>query len=387
VSRSTILVLHLAGQYPLGGIGWQAIHHLVGLQRLGHDVYYVEDSGAPPYDPHARKLAEDPSSTVAALARTMERIGFGERWAYHDVSGGRCYGTSLARLRELYRRADALLNVCGATWLREEHLRVPLRLYVQTDPVLDQVKVARGERSAISALEAHTHHFTYGENFGSPDCPVPLLRFTWRPTRPPVVVDLWEPRFTPKAPHFTTVGTWHNPGRDVILDGQRYVWSKHGNFDRFIDLPRHTTQTFELALEFYNLEDAARYRAHGWAVVDPYPRSRDLEIYQEYVGSSRGEFTVAKDVVARTRCGWFSDRSASYLAAGKPVITQDTGFGKFIPTGQGLFAFGTMDEIVAAIDQINADPSAHCRAARELACEYFDAERVLGRMLAEVGLG
>jgi len=157
VSRSTILVLHLAGQYPLGGIGWQAIHHLVGLQRLGHDVYYVEDSGAPPYDPHARKLAEDPSSTVAALARTMERIGFGERWAYHDVSGGRCYGTSLARLRELYRRADALLNVCGATWLREEHLRVPLRLYVQTDPVLDQVKVARGERSAISALEAHTH--------------------------------------------------------------------------------------------------------------------------------------------------------------------------------------------------------------------------------------
>jgi hypothetical protein len=215
---------------------------------------------------------------------------------------------------------------------------------------------------------------------------VPLVRFAWRPTRPPVVPDLWEPRVRPGARHFTTVGSWLTVGRDVEIDGARYLWSKHESFERIIDLPRRTAQTFELAMEMGDPAVAARYRAHGWRVVDPYPRSRDPWRYRAYVGASRGEFTVAKDVVARTRSGWFSDRSACYLAAGKPVITQDTGFGKLVPTGRGLFAFETLEDVLAAVEAINADYAAHCAAAREIAREYFDAERLLGRMLAEAGV-
>ena len=385
-SRKRLVVLHLAGRYPLGGIGWQAVHHVLGLARLGHDVYYVEDSRANPYDPLLRSVVEDSSYNVAFLADMMKRFDLADRWAYVEGATGRCHGLSAERLRQVYRDADALFNVCGATQLREEHLRCPVRVYVETDPVFEQIRVAEGDRRAIESLEEHTHHFTYGENLGQPDCPIPLEKFAWRTTRPPVIPDLWESRVDPAAERFTTVATWKNVGKDIRFRGETYVWSKHMNFLQMIDLPDRTRQPLELALEVDEPESRDLLARHGWHLTDAYEISRDLSTYQRYLERSRGEFTVSKDLVVRTRSGWFSDRSACYLAAGKPVVTQDTGFGKYVPTGVGLLAFQTIEEAAAALEEVNGDYARHCRTAREIAEEYFTADRVLGRMCREADL-
>jgi hypothetical protein len=240
--RKRIVVLHLAGRYPLGGIGWQAIHYVLGLTRLGHDVHYVEDSGAHPYDPRVKSVVEDASYSVAFLADVMGHFGLADRWTYVDAVTGAHHGLSREGLADLYRDADAIFNVCGATRLTEEHLRCPIRVYVETDPVFEQIRVAEGDRRAILALEDHTHHFTYGENLGQPDCPIPLEKFAWRTTRPPVIPDLWSTPFDPRAERFTTVATWKNAGKDIPFRGETYLWSKHLNFLKVIDLPSRTRQ-------------------------------------------------------------------------------------------------------------------------------------------------
>jgi hypothetical protein len=381
-----LVVLHLAGRYPLGGIGWQAVHHVLGLARLGHDVYYVEDSDAHPYDPRLKSVVADSSYSVAFLADMMARFGLADRWAYVDGVTGTCHGLSRTRLRDLYRDADGLLNVCGATQLKDEHLRIPVRVYVETDPVFEQIRVAEGDRRAIESLAEHTHHFTYGENLGQPDCPIPLEKFAWRTTRPPVIPELWDAHVNLAAERFTTVATWKNVGKDVRFRGETYYWSKHMNFLRMVDLPGRTRQPLELALEVE--DEAARdlLVRNGWLITDAFEASRDIIAYQRHIERSRGEFTVSKDLVARTRSGWFSDRSVCYLAAGKPVITQDTGFGKFVPTGRGLLAFNTVEEAAVALDEANRDYAEHCRAARGIAEEYFAAERVLARLCREADL-
>ncbi len=385
-SRKRLVVLHLAGRYPLGGIGWQAGHYVLGLTRLGHDVYYVEDSRANPYAPQVKSVVEDSSYSVAFLADVMGRFGLADRWAYVDGATGVCHGLSRERLRQIYREADGLLNVCGATRLRDEPLRCPVRVYVETDPVFEQIRVAEGDRRAIEALEEHTHHFTYGENLGQPDCPIPLEKFAWRATRPPVIPELWAARVNPAAERFTTVATWQNVGKDIRFRGETYYWSKHMNFLRVVDLPSRTRQPLELALEVDDPEVRDLLARNGWLLTDAFEVSRDLTAYQHHIERSRGEFTVSKDLVARTRSGWFSDRSACYLAAGKPVVTQDTGFGKYVPAGAGLLAFSTVEEAAAALDEVNRDYARHCRAARGLAEEYFAADRVLGRLCREADL-
>ena len=385
-SRKRIVVLHLAGRYPMGGIGWQAIHYVLGLTRLGHDVYYVEDSGAHPYDPRVKSVVDNASYSVAFLADAMRRFGLADRWGYVDAVTGVHHGLSRERLAELYRDADALFNVCGATRLTEEHLRCPIRVYVETDPVFEQIRVAEGDRQAILALGDHTHHFTYGENMGQPDSPIPLEKFAWRPTRPPVIPDLWSTPVDPAAERFTTIATWKNAGKDIHFRGETYLWSKHLNFLRVIDLPGRTRQALEMALE---VEDPAMRDLlirNGWGLREAVQVSRDLTSYQRYIQQSRGEFTVSKDLVARTRSGWFSDRSVCYLAAGKPVVTQDTGFGKYIPAGVGLLAFESLGEAVAAIDEVNRDYDRHSREARRIALEYFGADQVLGQLCQEADL-
>jgi len=379
-------VLHLAGRYPLGGIGWQALHYMIGLSRLGHDVYYVEDSGAPPYDPRVKSVVEDSSYARAFLADVMGRFGLSDRWCYVDSVTGVHHGLSRGRLARLYRETDAIFNVCGATRLREEHMYCPVRVYLETDPVFEQIRVAEDDRRAIDDLQDHTHHFTYGENLGQPDCLIPLEKFAWRPTRPPVIPDLWEATCNPAAERFTTVATWKNVGKDIRFRGETYYWSKHVNFLRVADLPRRTQQPLELALEVDDPKTRDLMAGHGWVLTDAFASSRDLATYQRHIYRSRGEFTVSKDLVVRTRSGWFSDRSVCYLAAGKPVVTQETGFSKYVPAGAGLLAFSTVQEAAAALDEVNRDYAFHSRAARRIAEEYFAADRVLARLCGEADL-
>jgi hypothetical protein len=384
--RDPLLVLGITGQYPMAGVAWQAIHYLLGFRELGWDVWYVEDSGAPPYDPRADGVTGECSYAIQYVADVMGRVGLGDRWAYVDMMKNETHGIGRAQLDQLYKDAGAIVNVCGATAPRDEHRQGAKLIYVETDPVYEQLMIARGDASSQGFLEAHDVLFTYGENLGNPDCPVPLGRFDWKKTRPPVVMDCWKAPADPAARFFTTVASFRNSGKDVAWQGETYQWSKHENFLRFLDLPRHTPQQFRMAMKPERPDIEAQVRAAGWDLVDPGETSRDVDGYRDFITASRGEFTVAKDIYVRPRSGWFSDRSVCYLAAGRPVVTQDSAFGRFIPTGRGLFAFSTMDEAVDALARINADYPAHSAAAREVAADYFGARPVLGRFLADAGL-
>jgi hypothetical protein len=383
--RARIVVLGLAAQYPLAGVTWQAIHYLDGLRALGCEVFYVEDSGAPPYDAVRGGIAGDASANVEFLATVMRRLGLADRWAYWDAQSDAWHGLGRERVHRLYGEADAIFNLCGATRLRPEHHQGARLCYVETDPMVEQMRVANGDAGSIAFLAEHDVLFTYGELLGTPSCSVPAERFTWIATRPPVTLDAW-PAHPPGAA-YRSIATWENKGKDVAFRGETYQWTKHRNFMRMLDVPRQSGVCIELAMD--PLDDAVRRElaAHGWSLVDPRSVSADLDAYRAFITGARGEFTVAKDIYVRPRSGWFSDRSVCFLAAGKPVITQETGFSERIPSGRGLLAFATFDEAVEAVRTVERDPGAHARAAREIAAEYFAAERVLSAMLDAAAIG
>ena len=372
--------------YPLAGVTYQFLHYLLGLRRLGYDPYYIEDSGRWIYDPYLNDLSPDASRNIAAIVPALEAHGFGDRWAFRgNYPDGKCYGMTEEQILRLYREADAFLNVTGAQELREEHLACKRRIYVETDPVASQIKIFNGDQGTIDALAAHDTHFSFGENFYAPDCKVPLGRFEWKKTRQPVILDFWNGSDSLPATTYTTMATWQNKGKDIVYNGETYYWSKDREFMKIMDLPRRRPVKFGLAI---GEEKPALdlMNQNGWHWINALEASRTLDSYRNFIQSSRGEFTVAKDQNIRLRSGWFSDRSACYLAAGRPVITQETGFSNCYPMGEGLFAFETMDEILAAVDKIESNYDAARRAAREIAAEYFAAEKVLGKLMEEAGL-
>lgn len=389
VGKGKLIVFGIIFWYPLAGVTYQFLHYLIGLRRLGWDVYYVEDSSRWVFDVSDFELTPDASTNVSMVAPVLDKSGFEGKWVFRGAyQGGKCYGMGEAQLTQLYREADAFLNVTASQELREEHMSIPRRIFVESDPFHVQVKVLEGDLKTLNALAAHDMHFSFGENLGQPDCDLPIELVCWRPTRQPVLMDLWENPYPPVDDSvFTTVTTWKNKGKDLVFRGQTYYWTKDREFMKIIDLPRRRPVKFELATVVE--EESARriLYENGWSIVPSLPISRDIDKYREYIQKSRGEFTVTKEQVVRPRTGWFSDRSATFLAAGRPVITQETGFSKFLPTGKGLFGFLTMDEILSAVDVIQSDYAGNCRAAREIAQEYFAAEKVLGKLMSEAGLG
>jgi hypothetical protein len=384
--KGKIVVFGILFWYPLGGVTFQFLHYLIGLRRLGYDPYYVEDSGRWVYDPAINDFSPDATANVAAVAPVLEAYGFRDRWAFRgNYPGGQCYGIGEERLLRLYREADGFLNVTGAQEMRDEHLQFPRRVYVESDPFASQVRVAQGDASAIGALAAHDVHFSFGENLGAADCDVPVERFRWLPTRQPVALELWDHSFGSDASSYSTITTWHNRGRDLQYRGETYYWTKDREFEKFLDLPSRRSVPFELAAGVE--PDVERLlRDKGWRQVHSAAVSRDAACYRTYIQRSRGEFTVARDQYVRPHTGWFSDRSVCYLAAGRPVITQETGFSKFVPVGRGLFGFRDMDDVLAAIDAVESDYEGHCRAAREVAAEYFAAEKVIASLMERAGL-
>ena len=388
--RRVLVILGMMGRCPFGGQTWLYLNWLRGFQRLGHEVWYVEDSATWPYDPRTDAITDDPSYPAEYLGRTLSRLDLGQRWAYRPRyrGGDECYGLSATDLRALYARCDALLNICGATDLNDDHGRAPRRVYVQTDPVTNELELASGTQKTLAALTAHDTIVTYGENYGAPDCGVPLAPgITYLKTRQPIDLDLWPAVFDAAAEPYTTIGNWRQPGNDVVWSGETYYWSKHREFLKFLDLPRRRPrQRFELCLNIDDADDRQRLLDHGWRLSSPLPMSLDPWGYRRFFGRSRAEWTVSKDQNVRLRSGWFSERGACYLASGKPVVAQSTGFENVLPTGEGLFAFRDMAEAVAAIDTIEANYAKACRAARGLAEEHLEATRVCRKFLADIGL-
>lgn len=373
----TLVIAGALAQRPgYGGHTWVFLQYLIGFRRLGFDVVFV--------DWLSEEMCGGPvgeSEGARYLRSVMEQFGLGGDYVLLDERGDSVAGIDRAGLHERLARSSFLLNVMG--YLGDEELlaTAPRRVFLDIDPGFPQMWRDLG---LADPFAGHDVFVTIGENIGRPGCPIPTCGIDWVRTRQPLVLDLW-PEQRRTGGRFTTVGSWRGAYGPIEWGGRTYGLRVH-EFRKFVDLPDLSGLQFELALDIDDSEtrDLDLLRAHGWELVDPARVACDPVVYQRYVADSKAEFVVAKNLYVDTRSGWFSDRSASYLASGKPVVAQDTGLDGLYPLGEGLIAFRTVDEAAAAVHEIAGDYRRHARAARALAEAYFDSDLVLANLVEAV---
>jgi hypothetical protein len=390
MKRKRLIVMGFMGSCPIAGVIWQHIHYIVGLKKLGHDVFYIEDSARLPYNPETFEVNNEFDYAAKILERLANEFDFKRRWSFcaRYLPGNPTAGLPLKKIRKLYREADAILNICGTQEFNDDLLTSDRILYLESDPGVEQIKVDQGANPTIKYLRRHHALFTFGENVGRKEFPVPTHKFRWFPTRQPVVTDLWKTSRRPASTAvFTSVANWSTSGlKDIEWRGEKYLWSKSREFLRFVAAPLKAGETFELTTNIKDEGTRTKFEHSRWRLRSPDDLSIDYWLYRNYIRRSKGEFTVAKDQYVRLNTGWFSDRSCCYLAAGRPVIIQETGFTDIFGKHDGLFGFSSLGEIAEAVDMINADYSRHSRGAREIAREFFEAEKVLRSVLERAGI-
>jgi len=382
-----IIVTGLIGQYSLGGVVWDYMQYLLGFRALGHDVWYLEDTGAWPYHREREEISADCSLNVAHLKEVMESFDLGDRWIYRNEPDGKYHGVPNGLDAEsLLARADVLINVSGACWLRDCTSRIRKKIFVDGDPMFTQIQLLQdstGERR--SRLEAHSSHFTFGLSVGQPGCLVPQGGITWKPTVQPVAMDWWE-KTEPSGGnagrnHWTTVMNWvsYHP---IEYAGHQYG-QKDEEFLRFLDLPKQTGEPFLLAMGrgIGNRRPTDLLLEKGWHIEEPLDLLPDHLAYRDFLASSKGEWSVAKNGYVKALTGWFSCRTACYLAAGRPAVVQETGWSDHLPSGEGVIAFSDLESAARAIEEINRDPDRHSRAAQQTARKYFEASMVCQSLL------
>jgi hypothetical protein len=390
--RLRVVVTGLAATYPYGGVFWDYLQYPLGLHRLGHEVLYLEDTGKWCYDPRAQTFVEEGRRNAAFLSCWIAALepALNDRWFFRDAAGT-CYGRPWRDVVDFCRNADLFLHLSASCWMRDEYLAAKRLAFIDSDPMFTQASVPGylagtlddAARSRVEMLLAHDVFFTFGENVGAPDCRIPTELFDWKPTRQPVVLSWFKDASLPVArrrPVLTTVASWESTEKRALVEGVSYG-GKCLEFERFLDLPERSALPLELALN--GRFPRERLLAAGWELVDPNRVSLDPWTYRSYLARSLGEWSVAKHAYVESRSGWFSGRSACYLALGVPTVVQDTGFGCALPSGDGVLAFSTLDEAAAAIEAVTSDPVRHARAAREAAQAHFDAGDVLGRLIDE----
>lgn len=368
----------IAGVPSLGGATWAALQYALGLERLGWDVFVVEQVDGAAGDPLA-------TTRSAIYFRRVERaFGLEGRASLVRPSTGESVGVPYPALRAAARRARLLVNLSGLL-TDPALLEGPrVRLYVDLDPAFTQLW--HTVEGIDVRLDGHHAFATVGLAIGSPDCEIPDCGRSWIPILPPVVLDAW-PAAPPRASgSWTTVSNWRGYGS--IHHAGRFYGQKAHAFREMIELPRRTDERFEVALAIHpeEVDDLAALRRHGWRLVDPLPVAGDPDRFRAFVAASKAEIGIAKSGYVAARSGWFSDRSACYLASGRPVVAQDTGFSARLPTGEGLIAFETVDGAAAAVEAVRADYPRHARAARAWAEAWLDSDRVLGGLLEAVGV-
>lgn len=379
--RLRIIVTGLIAQYPLGGMAWHYLQYVLGLQRLGHDVYYFEDTGQFPYNPREAGLSKRCDFNVDYLQAVLARFGLGEKWAYRFPWQSQWFGLSDRQRGDVIHTADLLLNVSGTLERPQLYRDIRRLVYIDTDPVFTQLKLARGQEDFRKIVDMHDLVFSFGECLAPQ---IPATGHQWLPTRQPIVLSEWKGTESPRDV-YTTVMNWTSYN-DVVFEGQRYG-QKDKEMRRFLELPaRIAPAAIELALNEGKTRRSPRQLLlhKGWRLADPDEVCHDLESYRNYIQSSRGEWTVAKHGYVRGQSGWFSERSACYLAAGRPVVAQDTGFSKVLPTGEGLLSFSCLDEAASAIEAVERNYSLHTRRARSVAEAFFGSDQVLTSLLDRV---
>lgn len=391
-SNLRIVVTGIVGSCPVGGVAWDYLQYPIGLARLGHDVVYHEDTRGWPYDPVQNSVVDTASYSVDYIARFFQKYApdLGNRWHYRHL-GKDSFGLSESEFDRFARSADLFLNVSAANPRPGALSSRCVKAYLDTDPGFNQIVLAEpppwtpADRFAwlTEEFKHYDRHLTYAENIGREDCLVPVLGVDWITTRMPIVDALW--RNVPAASDrgaWTTVMTWNNfPGR-LVHAGREYG-DKGVEFSKIIALPKRTSHRLKIALggDAAPLQELLR---QGWTAVDAPKATLTPESYQGFIAESRGEISTAKNVYVAMRTGWFSCRTACYLAAGRPAVVQDTGFSKTVPVGKGLFAFDTIEQAAAAIESVESDYRLHAAAARDLAVDQFGSDKVLTRMLEDI---
>jgi len=387
--KSRIIVTGLVGLYPLGGVAWDYFQYFLGFARLGLDVFYYEDSWTWPYNPVEKQFSPDGTYSANFINDFVKTYApqLNEKWHYlhlHETS----FGMSQKAFQEVAQTADLFLNISGACQIPDSLSPHCKKIFLDTDPGYNQIMLS--ERFAWSenveswceSVLAHDRQFTYAENIHGADSLLPKVGLNWKTTRMPVVRDLWERiAFSParEGCPWTTVMTWNAFKGTLKYKGVEYK-SKNSEFEKLIELPRYVQISLRVAVGGVNAP-LQRLSDYGWEVVDGPESTLTSQQYQEFIAQSRGEFSIAKHVYVATHSGWFSCRSACYLAAGRPVVVQDTGFSSILPVGEGLLPFTTMDEAIEAIHEVEGNYTRHSKVARAIAQEYFDSDKVLSQLL------
>ena len=382
-----VVVLGYIVRGPLAGYAWHHVQYVLGLKRLGLDVWYFEDSDDWPscYDPRRNLTDADPSYGLHFARMLFDRLGLSQRWGYFDAHQNQWHGPAGAQARILAQSADVVINLSGINPLRGLWAEVPVRVYVDTDPVFTQVRHLT-DPWFKARTDQHNRFFSFGVNLGSFRCTVPMDGYPWVPTRQPVCIDLW-PVTAPPSPEsnlpFTTVMQWDSYAQREY-QGVTYGM-KSRSFTPYENLPVRV-RPLPLELAMTGDDAAIRLKKLGWHINNPLQITRDPWGYQGYIQQSRGEWSIAKHGYVSTHCGWFSERSCCYLASGRPAVVQDTGFSDWLPCGQGLLAFNTPDEAVAGLQKVQSQYALHCSAARALVESHFEAGKVLRQMLEDAQL-
>ncbi len=389
-SKLRIIVSGLAALQPVGGMAWHYFQYVIGLARLGHDVYYHEDTWTWPFDPEKNQNSEYGDYSARFISSFFDRYApnLREHWHYlhlHENS----FGMSRKKFEEVACSADLFLNISGANFIPESLSGNCVKVFVDTDPGYNQVmlsekfKWSENVERWCEIVASHDVHFTFGENLNAEDTLVPKAGLNWVPTRMPIVLDLWPYVSGPtKYSDWTTVMSWNVFKGPVIYDRIEYG-DKRVEFHKILSLPKLTGVSVNLALGGGKAPTSLLTENH-WNIVDAPTVTRSAEDYMRFITTSRAEISIAKNIYVAMRTGWFSDRSACYLASGKPVVLQDTGFGKYLPVGRGLIAFDTLEGAVEAVQAIEHEYDRHSKAAREVALQYFDSNRVLREMLSSI---
>ncbi len=362
-------------RHPVAGNVWAFFHYVLGLKLLGHKVIYLEESGwsNSVYNPWKQEWQEDPQVGIDVVRGLITEHHIEVPVYYVNRESGLTTGGTWSEIKQALREADLLINIGGVCWLPEFRL-CRRRVLIDMDPFFTQI----GKFGSEGINEYHAY-FSYGGNIGKTDCPIPTLGIDWHPIVPPVVPEVWEGVSHDGDAPLTTVANWKAYG-SVTYEGEEYGQKKE-EFLRILHLPEYTSQKLDLALAGVSDEETAQLEKAGWLIRSAEEVGVKLESYKNYILNSRGEFSVAKNAYVKTNSGWFSDRSVCYLAAGLPVIVQETGFSNFLPTGRGILSFSTLAEAAQAIGSVNSDYSEHRNAAREIAENVFGYRVVLTKIL------
>jgi hypothetical protein len=369
-----------------GGNAWSRLSWALGFKHLGFDVCFIEQIGHDAcIDSTGRVCPFNKSVNLAYFQETMAQFGLSQACALIYRDGEEVYGLPLARLASLAREASLLFNMSGHLTLPEIRQKISCRIYYDDDPGFTQFWHAAQNPGA--RLWDHDFFFTIGENIGKPDCPIPTGDVTWYHTRAPVLLEDWPVATQPALDRFTTVASWRGPYGPVQHNGRTYGLKVH-EFRKFIDSPQISGHAFEIALQIHpaDRKDLDALLTAGWRISDPKKVAHSPNAFRRFVQTSGAEFSVAQGIYVETHSGWFSDRSVRYLASGKPVLVQDTGFSRNYPIGQGLLSFREMSEVIEGANRIAHDYQQHCVAARRLAEEYFDSKKVIRRLMSDIGL-